>query len=164
MTHPAVTVRSAMEHDVPVILELIQGLAEYERLRHECVATVESLRDTLFGPRAFAEVLLATVDGATAGFALYFHNYSTFLARPGIYLEDLFVRPAFRGLGIGKRLLQELAGIAVARQCGRLEWSVLDWNDDAIGFYKKLGATPQDEWTVFRVTGDALIRLATPTD
>lgn len=150
--------------DIEVILELIQGLADYEGLRHECVATVELLRESLFGARPVAEVIIADVEGAAAGFALYFHNYSTFLARPGIYLEDLFVRPEFRGRGIGKRLLQRLAAIAIERHCGRLEWSVLDWNVDAIGFYKKLGATPQDEWTVYRVTGDALTQLATPTD
>lgn len=164
MTGPAVTIRPATAADAGVILELIQGLAEYERLRHECVATEALLRDTLFGPRPYAEVIIADVQEAAAGFALYFHNYSTFLSRPGIYLEDLYVRPEFRGMGIGKRLLQQLAAIAVARQCGRLEWSVLDWNVDAIGFYKKLGAVPQDEWTVYRVTGDALTQLATPTD
>ncbi len=152
--------RSATEADVPVIRELIEGLADYEKLRHECVATDDLLRETLFGARPFAEVVLAEWNGDVAGFALFFHNYSTFLARPGIYLEDLFVRPAFRARGIGKALLQHLAKLAVERNCGRLEWSVLDWNVDAIGFYKKLGARPQDEWTVYRVTGDALTELA----
>lgn len=155
-----VTIRSAQPADVPLIRELIEGLAEYERLRHECVATDERLRSTLFGERPYAEVIIADVDGVAAGFALFFHNYSTFLARPGIYLEDLFVRPHMRGHGVGKALLRHLASLAVARDCGRLEWSVLDWNEDAIGFYRALGARPQDEWTVFRVTGDALTRLA----
>lgn len=152
--------RRATESDIPVIRELIEGLAEYEQLRHECVATDDALRTTLFGARPYAEVVLAEWHGDVAGFALFFHNYSTFLARPGIYLEDLFVRPAFRGHGIGKALLSHLAALAIERQCGRLEWSVLDWNVDAIGFYTKLGARPQDEWTVYRVTGDALTQLA----
>jgi GNAT superfamily N-acetyltransferase len=155
------TLRSATVSDVPLIRELIEGLAEYERLRHECHATDDLLRASLFGERSYAEVVIAEWDGEAAGFALFFHNYSTFLARPGIYLEDLFVRPAHRGRGIGKALLSHLAALAVQRHCGRLEWSVLDWNSDAIGFYKKLGARPQDDWTVYRVTGDALTRLAT---
>lgn len=152
--------RGATVADVPVIRELIEGLAEYEKLRHECQASDAALQATLFGERPYAEVVLAEWDGEVAGFALFFHNYSTFLARPGIYLEDLFVRPALRGHGIGKALLQHLAQLAVARGCGRLEWSVLDWNVDAIGFYTALGARPQDEWTVYRVTGEALARLA----
>jgi len=154
------TLRIATDADVPLIRELIEGLAEYERLRHECVATDDLLRQTLFGAKPFAEVVIAEWEGAPAGFALFFHNYSTFLARPGIYLEDLFVRPEHRARGIGKALLQHLASLAVARGCGRLEWSVLDWNVDAIGFYEKLGARPQDDWTVYRVTGEALTRLA----
>jgi GNAT superfamily N-acetyltransferase len=156
----ALSIRSATVHDVPLIRELIEGLADYEQLRHECVATDDLLRDTLFGARPVAEVVIAELDAAAAGFALFFHNYSTFLARPGIYLEDLYVRPEFRGRGVGKKLLQHLATLAVARDCGRLEWSVLDWNEDAIGFYKSLGAKAQDEWTVYRVTGEALTRLA----
>lgn len=156
----SVTLRPAAPADVPAIRELIEGLAEYERLRHECHATDALLHEALFGVRPYAEVVLAETDGAVAGFALFFHNFSTFLARPGIYLEDLFVRPAFRGRGIGKALLGHLAQQAVARGCGRLEWSVLDWNVDAIGFYTKLGAQPQDEWTVYRVTGEALTQLA----
>jgi GNAT superfamily N-acetyltransferase len=156
----SLTLRRATVADVPVIRELIEGLAEYEKLRHECQATDDALTATLFGERAYAEVVLAEWEGEVAGFALFFHNYSTFLARPGIYLEDLFVRPALRGHGIGKALLQHLAQLAVARGCGRLEWSVLDWNVDAIGFYTALGARPQDEWTVYRVTGEALARLA----
>lgn len=160
-SHPTpVAIRAATVDDVPLIRELIEGLADYERLRHECVATDAQLRETLFGARPYAEVVIADVDGVAAGFALFFHNYSTFLSRPGIYLEDLFVQPAMRGRGVGKALLQHLARLAVARDCGRLEWSVLDWNTDAIGFYRTLGATPQDEWTVYRVTGDALTTLA----
>jgi GNAT superfamily N-acetyltransferase len=154
-------IRPAAVTDVPRIRELIEGLATYEKLRHECVATDQLLQDALFGPRPYAEVVIAEVDGATAGFALFFHNFSTFLARPGIYLEDLFVVPTHRGVGVGKALLQHLASLAVARECGRLEWSVLNWNVDAIGFYEQLGARPQDEWTVYRVTGDALTQLAT---
>ncbi|MBW8772246.1 MAG: GNAT family N-acetyltransferase [Gemmatimonadetes bacterium] len=155
-----VTIRAATGGDVPVILELIQGLAEYEKLAQECVATEAALRETLFGARPQAEVIIALADETPAGFALFFSNYSTFLAKQGIYLEDLFVKPAFRGRGIGKRLLQHLAALAVERRCGRLEWSVLDWNTDAIRFYESLGAKAMDEWTVYRVTGSALSRLA----
>jgi len=155
-----VTVRPATVADVPLILEFIRGLAEYERLPDQVVATEARLRETLFGPRPAAEVLLAHLGAVPARFALFFQNYSTFLARPGIYLEDLFVRTEFRGRGVGRVLLRELARLAVARDCGRLEWSVLDWNTDAIGFYRKLGAEPMDEWTVFRLTGSALDTLA----
>ncbi|MGB2868546.1 MAG: GNAT family N-acetyltransferase [Bacteroidota bacterium] len=150
----------ATERDIPVILQFIKGLAEYERLVHSVVATEEILRETLFGKRRYAEVLIARHNGEPAGFALFFHNYSTFLARPGIYLEDLFVLPAMRGKGIGKALLVSLAKLAVDRKCGRLEWAVLDWNESAIGFYKKLGAVPLDDWTVFRLTGSSLENLA----
>ena len=156
----SVHIRSAQPADVPLIRELIEGLATYEKLRHDCVATDALLHSALFGARPYAEVVIAEQDGNAAGFALFFHNFSTFLARPGIYLEDLFVRPSHRGHGVGKALLQYLAAVAVERQCGRLEWSVLDWNADAIGFYESLGARPQDEWTVYRVTGDALTLLA----
>jgi GNAT superfamily N-acetyltransferase len=156
----AVLLRSATRTDIPVILRLIRGLAEYEGLAHECVATEAALAETLFGARPQAEVVLAFADGRAAGFALFFPNYSTFLAKQGIYLEDLFVFPEFRGRGIGKRLLQHLAALAVERGCGRLEWSVLDWNKDAIRFYESLGAKAMDEWTVYRVTGEALGRLA----
>lgn len=162
--HQTITVRPATPVDVPLIRELIEGLAEYEHLRHECVATEDALRETLFGARRYAEVVIAEWGSAPAGFALFFHNYSTFLARPGIYLEDLFVCPAQRGLGVGKALLQHLAELAVVRGCGRLEWSVLDWNEDAIGFYRKLGARPQDDWTIYRVTGNALTQLASGED
>jgi GNAT superfamily N-acetyltransferase len=157
---PILALRPATANDVPLILDLIRGLAEYERLPHAVVATEALLRDSLFGPVPAAEVVIAELDGVAAGFALFCHNYSTFLARRGLWLEDLFVRPAFRGQGIGRALLVHLAEVAVARDCGRLEWSVLDWNESAIGFYRSLGAVPMDEWTTFRVTGEALSRLA----
>lgn len=150
----------ATEHDVPLILKFIQALAEYERLAHECVADEATLRETLFGARRYAEVVIARYNNEPAGFALFFHNYSTFLARPGIYLEDLFVYPQYRGKGIGKALMVYLAQQAVERKCGRFEWWVLDWNEPAIEFYKKLGAVPMSDWTVFRLTGEALQRLA----
>ena len=158
-------IREATEGDVPLILSLIRELAECEKLSHEVVATEEALRESLFGERRYAEVLIAEHDGAPAGFALFFHNYSTFLdstflGKPGIYLEDLYVRPEFRGSGIGKKLLAHLAGLAKRRGCGRLEWWVLDWNEPSIGFYKKLGAVPMDDWTVYRVSGSALEDLA----
>jgi GNAT superfamily N-acetyltransferase len=155
----AVTLRDATHSDVPVILRCIRGLAEYERLAHECMATEESLRSSLFGESPAARVVLAMMDEEPAGFALWFRNYSTFLARPGIYLEDLFVFPAFRGRGIGRRLLEHLAQIALSRGYGRLEWAVLDWNVDAIRFYRSLGAVPMSDWTTYRVTGTALAAL-----
>ena len=150
----------ATESDVPIILEMIRELAAYEKLLHICVATEAQLRGTLFGARPAAEVLLAQLDGATVGFALFFPNYSTFLAQPGIFLEDLYVKPHARGKGAGLALLRELARIAVARGCGRVEWLVLDWNEPSIVFYKKLGAKVMDEWTTFRLTGESLARLA----
>lgn len=155
-----VSLRPASATDVPVILALIGELAEYERLSHEVVADEAGLRATLFGERPAAEVVLAEDAGQVLGFALFFHSYSTFLARPGLYLEDLFVRPVARGRGVGQRLLAHLARLACERGCGRLEWSVLDWNEPAIGFYRRMGAVPMDEWTTFRVTGPALERLA----
>lgn len=155
-----VTIREVGEHEVPQVLSFIRELAEYERLSHEVVATEERLRESLFGPRRYAEVVFACIDDEPVGFALFFHNYSTFLGQPGIYLEDLYVRPHARGRGIGKRLLVWLAQKAVERGCGRLEWSVLDWNEPAIRFYRSLGAVPRDEWTTYRVTGEALTRLA----
>lgn len=158
------SLRSATPDDVPVILACIRGLAEYEKLAHEVVATEDRLRETLFGPRPAAEVILAFRDAEAAGFALFFHNYSTFLARPGVYLEDLFVFPRFRGQGLGRLLLSRLARIAVDRGCGRLEWAVLDWNVDAIRFYQSVGAQAMTEWTVNRVTGDALRALAGSAD
>jgi GNAT superfamily N-acetyltransferase len=156
----AVEIRPATEADVPLILTLIRELADYERLSHEVVATEEALRDSLFRERRFAEVLLGYRDGRPAGFALFFHSFSTFLGKPGIYLEDLYVRPEFRGAGIGRAMLVHLARLARERGCGRLEWSVLDWNEPAIGFYKSLGASPVSGWTVYRVTGEALEALA----
>jgi len=155
------TLRPATPADTPTILHCIRALAEYERLAHACVATDALLRESLFGERPAAEVVLAYDRETIAGYALWFRSYSTFLARPGIYLEDLFVRPEHRGHGVGKALLQHLASLAEQRGCGRLEWSVLDWNESAIGFYRTLGAIAQDEWTVYRVSGDALHRLAT---
>lgn len=160
MTSAAIEIRKARENDVPVILDFIQSLAEYERLRDSCVATEDSLRHTLFGDRPAAEVIIASVDGEPAGFALFFHNYSTFLAQRGIYLEDLFVKPEARSRGVGFALLSELARIAIDRDCGRLEWAVLDWNQLAIDFYKRIGANPLDDWTVFRITGGPLKELA----
>ena len=159
----SVHLRGAVRSDLPTILMLIEALAEYERLSHECHASIPLLDAALFGPRPYAEVIIADVDGVPAGFALYFHNFSTVLAKPGIYLEDLFVRSEYRGIGIGQALLERLAQIAIERGCGRLEWSVLDWNVDAIRFYKRLGAVPQDEWTVFRVSGDDLAKLSAGT-
>ena len=150
----------ATRNDLSLILALIKELAEYERLAHEVVATEEVLSETLFGERPYAEVVLAYYDGEPVGYALYFHSYSTFLGRPGLYLEDLFVRPAVRGKGIGKALLAFVARVASERTCGRLEWSVLNWNEPAIGFYKSLGAKPMDTWTVYRMTDEPLARLA----
>jgi GNAT superfamily N-acetyltransferase len=152
-------VREASEGDVPLILTFIRELADYEKLSHEVVATEEGLRESLFAGRRYAEVLIAEHDGAPAGFALYFHNFSTFLGKPGIYLEDLYVRPEFRGSGIGRQLLVKLAHLALQRGCGRLEWSVLDWNEPSIGFYRQLGAVAMDDWTVYRVSDDALRKL-----
>jgi GNAT superfamily N-acetyltransferase len=161
MTTPAsLRLRPAIEDDVPLILSFIQELAEYERLRHEAVATEAQLHETLFGPRPYAEVVIAEWEGDPVGFALFFHNYSTFLGKPGLYLEDLYVRPEARGRGIGRHLLVHLALIASERGCGRMEWWVLDWNEPAIGFYRSLGARAMEEWTVYRVTGEALEELA----
>ena len=161
---PGFTIRFAGEQDVPLILTFIQGLAEYERLAHEVTATEALLRQTLFGDRRVAEVIIGDFEGGPAGFALFFHNFSTFLGRPGIYLEDLFVKPTMRGRGFGRVLLSYLAKLARERGCGRLEWSVLDWNEPAIRFYKGLGAVSMDEWTVYRLTGSALDRQATEFD
>jgi GNAT superfamily N-acetyltransferase len=153
-------IRRATLADVPAIARLIRALAEYEKLSDSVVLDEARLREHLFGPRPYAEVLMAEDAGQTVGFALFFHNYSTFLGQAGIYLEDLFVRPEARGKGIGRALLQHLAATALARGCGRLEWWVLDWNTDAIGFYKSLGALAMDEWTVFRLAGASLRRVA----
>jgi len=156
----SVTIRPATVADVPLIRALIAELAAYERLAHEAVATDDALRATLFGARPAAEVLIAALDETPVGFALFFTSYSTFLAQPGLYLEDLFVRPEARGHGVGRRLMIELAGIAVTRGYGRFEWSVLDWNEPALAFYRTLGATPMAEWTVQRLTGAALTSLS----
>ena len=157
---PRIEIRAATPDDVPLIFALIGELAEYEKLSHEVVATEQQIRTALFGARAVAEVVIASLDGAPVGFALFFPNYSTFLGRPGLYLEDLFVRPEARGFGAGRELLEYLARLAVERGWGRLEWRVLDWNEPSIAFYRKLGAEPLEDWTVFRVTGQALKKLA----
>jgi GNAT superfamily N-acetyltransferase len=157
-----VSIRPAARADLPLIAQFIRDLAEYERLAHEVRFDEVVLGDRLFGPRPYAEVLIGEIDGVPQGFALFFHNFSTFEGKPGVYLEDLFVRPDARGSGLGKALLKGLAAIALERDCARLEWWVLDWNEPAIAFYKSLGARPMDEWTTFRVDGDALTALAKP--
>lgn len=153
-------IRAASGADVAVILSFIKKLADYEKLANEVVATEELLRETLFGARRTAEVALGYFNNEPVGFVLFFHNYSTFLGKPGLYIEDLFVDEAFRRRGFGAALLRHVARLAMERNCGRLEWSVLDWNEPAIGFYRKLGAVPMSEWTVFRVTGSNLLKLA----
>lgn len=153
------SIRFATPDDLPLIADLIRGLAEYEKLADEVRFDEAVLGAKLFGARPYAEVIIGELDGAAQGFALFFHNFSTFEGRPGIYLEDLFVRPEARGSGLGKALLSRLAALAVERDCARLEWSVLDWNEPAIGFYRKLGARLMDEWTVMRVDGADLARL-----
>jgi GNAT superfamily N-acetyltransferase len=153
-------IRPATRADLPLIAEFIRDLAEYERLSHEVRFDEARLGENLFGPRPYAEVLIGEIDGTPQGFALFFHNFSTFEGRPGLYLEDLFVRPQARGAGLGKALLAHLARLCVERACARLEWSVLDWNEPSIGFYKGLGARMMDEWTVMRVDGEALKTLA----
>ena len=158
-----VRIVAARTEDVPIVLDLIKALAEYERMSDHVVATEESLHASLFGARPAAEVVLARVEGTVVGFALFFHNFSTFLGRPGLYLEDLFVRPEWRGRGIGRKLMAHLAGIAIGRGCGRMEWSVLDWNQPAIGFYERIGARLLEQWRLCRLTGDGLTRLATRT-
>jgi len=160
MADPAPRIRFAMEADVPLLLGFIRDLADYEKLVHLVEADEDRLRRTLFGDIPRAEALIAEMDGRPAGFALFFHSYSTFLAKPGLYLEDLYVSPEYRGQGLGKALLKRLAALAVERDCGRFEWSVLDWNEDAIGFYRALGARPVEGWTVYRVDGAALTALA----
>ena len=158
--HANISIAPATPDDVPVILRFIRGLAEYEKLSHACVVTEDALRATLFGERPAAEVLIARLDGAPVGFALFFRSYSTFLAKPGIYLEDLFVLPEHRGCGAGKALLVRLAQIARERDCGRLEWSVLDWNAPAIEFYQRIGATVMPDWRICRMTPAAFAKLA----
>ena len=156
----AMEIREATEADVPLILQFIRDLAIYEKLAHKVVATEEDLRRTLFANPRFAEVIFVGENDAEVGFALFFHNYSTFLGQPGIYLEDLFVKPEMRGRGYGKALLAHLARLAKERGCGRLEWAVLNWNTPSIDFYKNLGAIPMDDWTVFRLIGEPLDKLA----
>ena len=160
MSDTSFSILPATPADVPMILELIRGLAEYEKLSHEVVATEALLQEHLFAARPVCEALVARSGDEPVGFALFFHNFSTFLARPGIYLEDLFVKPAFRGRGFGKALLQAVAKIAHERRCGRLEWSVLDWNEPAIRFYESVGARPMKEWTIHRMTPQAIADLA----
>lgn len=157
---PTVSIRPATAADVPVILQFTRELADYERRIHEVVATEERLHRTLFGPRPAAEVLIAEELGEPVGLALFFSTYSTFLGQTGIYLEDLFVQPHARGRGVGRQLLAKVAQLAVERGCGRLEWSVLTWNEPAIRFYESLGALRQDEWTVYRLSGNELRNLA----
>ena len=160
VTRPAVRIVPATERDEPLILQMIKDLAEYERMSDQVTATQDGLCATLFGARPAAEVVIAFAGETPAGFALFFQNFSTFVGRPGLYLEDLFIRPEWRGHGIGRELLAHLAKITVERDYGRFEWTVLDWNEPAIGFYKKLGAVPLDGWTIFRVSGEALTRMA----
>jgi GNAT superfamily N-acetyltransferase len=160
VTADSFTIRSASEGDVPVILQLIRDLAEYERAPNEVVATEEGLREALFGEHPAAEVLLGEEAGEAIGFALFFHNFSTWMGRRGLYLEDLFIHPAHRGKGYGRALLVRLAQIANERACGRMEWAVLDWNEPAIQFYRKIGARPNDDWTIFRLTRDGIATLA----
>ncbi len=160
MPDPAIMITPATEADVPVILSFIQGLAEFEKLTHRMTASKEGLRKTLFGPRRYAEVLIARLDGEPVGQALFFHTYSTFLARPGIYLEDLYVLPEVRSRGIGRALLKALARIARERLCGRLEWSVLDWNARAISFYKVIGAEVMPDWRICRLDEAGIDKLA----
>ena len=157
-------IEAATESDIPLILTFIKGLAQYEGLADAVVATEESLRESLFGPRAGAEVVIAYSATEPVGFAVFFHNYSTFLGRTGLYLEDLFVVPEWRGRGLGRALVRYVARIAVTRDCGRLEWSVLNWNEPAIRFYQALGARPMDEWTIYRLTGESLEQLSVESD
>jgi GNAT superfamily N-acetyltransferase len=157
---PHFAIRPAVQSDVPLILRLIRALAVYEKLEHKVVATEELIESALFGERRYAEVVIAEEDGVAAGFALFFHNFSTFLGRPGIYLEDLFVDSGKRGRGYGKALLAHLAKLAQERNCGRVEWAVLDWNEPSIRFYESLGATAMNDWNIYRLTGEALAKLA----
>jgi GNAT superfamily N-acetyltransferase len=160
MNSPSLTITPATAADVPLLLVLIRALADYERLADQVSATEDRLRESLFGPRPAAEAVIGRLDGEPAGFALFFQTYSTFLGRPGMYLEDIFVKPECRGRGRGEALLRHVARLAVERQCGRFEWAVLDWNAPAIGFYRKLGAEVLADWRICRVAGEALARLA----
>jgi GNAT superfamily N-acetyltransferase len=160
MSTDQVSIRPCVEQDCKVLVDLIRELAVFEKLGDHATATPETLRRHMFGPRPLAEALLAEISGKPGGFALFFHNFSTFRGQPGIYLEDLFVRSEHRGLGIGKALLQRIAQIALERDCARFEWAVLDWNTPAMGFYQKLGAVPMDDWTIYRLQENALLSLA----
>ena len=160
MAADSVDITPATEQDIPIILQLIKALAEYEHLSHEVQATEDGLRRSLFGVRPMAEVVIARIDGTPVGFAVFFHNYSTFVGRPGLYLEDLFVFPEHRRQGIGRKLLKHLATIAVARNCGRMEWAVLEWNEDAIHLYRGVSARSMDDWTLFRLTAGQIRQLA----
>ena len=155
----AIDIRPAREADTAQILEFIRALARYERLEHEVLATEAQLRETLFGARPYAEVLIASAADEPVGFALFFHNYSTFMGQPGLYLEDLYVKEHLRGQGIGRQLLRRLARLAIERHCARLEWAVLEWNAPSIAFYRNLGARPLEDWRTFRLTGAALEQL-----
>ncbi len=157
---PTIAIRPATPDDVPLILMFLRELAAYEKLSHEVVASEADFQAALFGARPTVEAVIASLDGEAVGYALFFPNFSTFLGKPGLYLEDLYVRPAARGFGVGRELLFYLARLAVERGWGRFEWAVLDWNEPSIGFYKKLGAVPMDEWTIFRLTGEGLKKLA----
>ena len=157
---PQIQIKPATPSDVPLILTFIRELATYEKLAHEVVATEEDMHTAIFGERPVIEAFIASLDGEAVGYALTFPTFSTFLGKPGLYLEDLYVRPAARGFGVGRKMLEHLARMTVERGWGRLEWSVLDWNEPSIAFYKKMGAKPMDEWTVFRLTGEKLRSLA----
>jgi GNAT superfamily N-acetyltransferase len=160
MKNSELKIQSATITDVPLILEFIKALAKYEKLSHEVTATEELLKETLFGKQKVAEVIIGYYEETPVGFALFFHNFSTFVGKPGIYLEDLFVKQEYRGKGFGKALLKHVAKIAKEKNCGRFEWSVLDWNEPSIKFYKSLGAKPLHDWTIFRVSGESLTELA----
>lgn len=160
MTESIFKIRKAEAKDIAVLISLVKELADYEKLTHEMTATEEDFTKYLFGDDAFVEALIAEYNGVNIGFALYFHNFSTFLGKPGLYLEDLYIKPEFRGKGFGKKLIVELAKIAVKRNCGRFEWSVLDWNESALEFYKSLGAELKKEWIINRVSGEALLKLS----
>ena len=159
----SIQIRPATAEDVPTLFQLVMGLADYEKLTHEVTGTPEQLHQNLFGPKPYAEAIIAYVDEVPAGFALYFYNFSTFLMKPGLYLEDLFVLPDYRRQGVGSVIFQYLAKTALEKGCGRFEWSVLDWNESAIAFYKQKGATLMHDWLICRVTGDALVELAAST-
>jgi GNAT superfamily N-acetyltransferase len=164
MTVPGLRISPATPDDVPLLLRLVKALAEYERMGALVVNDESALRASLFGEQPAAQAIIARIDGEPVGFAVWFSNYSTFLGRRGLYLEDLFVLPAWRGRGVGRKLLAHLARLAVSRGWQRMEWSVLDWNEPALGFYRRLGAQPLDQWTVYRLTGDALVRVAETAD